>query len=409
MNKNFSNNRSYSRRKYNNQRSRRSYGNRKKKRSNLNPELFVSKNLDASSNVEKSYKGRMFSEFNLSKQLLINLSTKGFKHTTNIQEKVIEKILSGVDVFAISQTGSGKTGAFLIPMIEKLLQDDKSKVLIIAPTRELAKQIRDEVFSLTKGMKIYSALVIGGESINRQIQNLSRRPQIVVGTPGRLNDVYKRKNINFSEFNNIVVDEVDRLLDMGFVNDIKFIYGKVAKAKQSLFFSATSDKRVEKIIKELTNKFDFVQLSFNQPSKCVLQDIVEYESKEQKIEKLSTILAQNSVTKTLVFVETKRYADKVGKELRQKGYKNGVIHGDKRQNQRSKTMESFKKSHITVLIATNVAARGIDINDISHVINLDTPTSYEEYIHRIGRASRNGNKGTAFTFVPKRGYRAYSK
>ncbi len=402
MNNNFRHNRSRSNKKYNNRNNRRSNrGGRKE--STLNPQLFISKNVDFPEQVKKKrYEGKKFLEYGLSNALENNLSRKGFIYSTEVQEQVIEKILQGTDVFAISQTGSGKTGAFLIPMVEKLLNDRNQKVLIIAPTRELAKQINDEAFTLIKGTHVYSNLIIGGENIGRQISNLQKNPQIVVGTPGRLKDLYQRKELDFSKFNNIVLDEVDRMLDMGFVNEMRLIYKLTADDKQSLFFSATSDKRVEKIINEMSENYEFIKLSTNSPTKSVVQDIVEYDDSRQKIDKLYVILSKETVTKTLVFVETKRYADRVGKELLRKGIRNGVIHGNKRQNQRRKTLESFRKSQINTLIATNVAARGIDIDDITHVINLDTPTSYDDYIHRIGRAGRNGNTGAAFTFVQAR-------
>lgn len=404
MNNNFRHNRSRSYRQFKDNNGRRANNyNRGRKESTLNPQLFISKNVDFPEQVKKKrYEGKKFIEYGLSNALTNNLSRKGFIYSTEIQERVIEKILQGADICAISQTGSGKTGAFLIPMIEKLMKDRNQKVLIIAPTRELAKQIDDEAFSLIKGTQIYSTLIIGGENMGRQISNLRRNPQIVVGTPGRLKDMYQRRALNFAEFNNIVLDEVDRMLDMGFVDEMRLIYKQTNENKQSLFFSATSDKRVERIISEMAQGYEFIQLSTNAPTASVVQDIVEYDSKEQKIEKLYIILSQETVTKTLIFVETKRYADKVGKELMRKGLKSGVIHGDKRQNQRKKTLESFRNSHIDTLIATNVAARGIDIEDITHVINLDTPTSYDDYIHRIGRAGRNGNTGTAFTFVQRK-------
>lgn len=372
------------------------------KQSTIDPKMFISKEVKVSAGTEDTYVGREFSSYNLDANLQRNLDKKGFKTTTKVQESVIDTIIGGKDVFAISRTGSGKTGAFLIPMIEKIAKDDSQRLLVIAPTRELAMQIKEEIISMVIGSNIYASLVIGGESIHKQIKQLRRNPQIVVGTPGRLKDVYERGVLDFSNFNNIVLDEVDRMLDMGFVDEIKTIFTQTASTKQSLFFSATTDKRVEKIVKEMINDFEYMQLSQNKPSESVYQDIVEYHDKNQKIDQLNDILLMESVSKTIIFVETKRYADRVGKELREKGHRNGVIHGDKRQNQRRRTIEDFRDSTIQILVATNVVARGIDIDDISHVVNLDTPTSYEDYIHRIGRVGRNGSTGNALTFVEKR-------
>lgn len=380
--------------------SNRSRNKSKRNVSTLDPRLFISREVKVEKN-NNSYIGEDFASYNLSREILKNLEKKGFGKTTKIQEAVISKILEGKDVFAISQTGSGKTGAFLIPIIEKLLRSIDQKALVIAPTRELAKQIVDEVRSLTIGTRINAQLIVGGESIYNQMKNLRRNPQIVVGTPGRLKDIHARKGLDYSTFNNFVLDEVDRMLDMGFVNEIKEIYYLASKTKQSMFFSATTDKRVENIVKQMAQGYEYIQISENKPTKSVYQDIVIYDNRDQKIPKLNEILSEKKVEKTLVFVETKHYADRVEKALYKSGFKSGVIHGGKKQNQRKKILSLFRDSRINVLVATNVAARGIDITDITHVINLDTPVSYDDYIHRIGRAGRNGNTGTALTFVSK--------
>ncbi len=374
----------------------------KKTPKRLDRNLFVSKEVVKEENPAPTYEGKLYSEMNLHSVIQDNLAKKNFVRTTEIQEKTFDLIGKGHDMLGISATGSGKTGAFLIPMIQKLLDNPGQKVMIIAPTRELAQQISKEATSLLTNTRMYSGLIIGGESMKNQIWQLKKGVHILVGTPGRMNDLLKRGDLDASQYENIVVDEVDRLFDMGFIDDVKFIFSKLKSPRQTLFFSATLNKTVEKVVDSLSQSYDVVKLSNNTPTTQVVQSIIDYTHSQEKIDKLQEILDTEAVEKAIIFVETKRYADTVQMTLRKAGLKVESIHGDKRQNVRKRVIDMFKKSKIDVLVATNVAARGIDIDDITHVINLDEPTSYDEYIHRIGRTGRNGSFGTAYTFV-KRG------
>ncbi len=376
------------------------YGRKTPKR--LDKNLFVSEPVLKTEDTAPAYVGKLYSEMPLNNLIQENLAYKKFVRTTEIKEKTFDLIGKGHDMLGISATGSGKTGAFLIPMIQKLLDNPGQKVMVIAPTRELAQQISKEATTLLRNTRMYSGLIIGGESAKNQIWQLKKGVQVLVGTPGRMNDLIKRGDLDASQYENIVVDEVDRLFDMGFIDDVKFIFSKLKSPRQTLFFSATLNKTVERVVESLSDSYDVVKLSNNTPTTQVVQSIIDYTHSQEKIDKLQEILDTEAVEKAIIFVETKRYADQVQMTLRKAGLKVEAIHGDKRQNVRKRVIEMFKRSKVNVLVATNVAARGIDIDDITHVINLDEPTSYDEYIHRIGRTGRNGSFGTAFTFV-KRG------
>lgn len=370
----------------------------KKKAPKLDRALFSNKDNMKTEQREK-FKGKPYTEFQFHQTLTNNLAKKGFETMTEIQQKTIPLIMQGHDLLGISETGSGKTGAFLIPLIDKLLKNPSERLLIVAPTRELASQITKEAISFLLGTGIYASLIIGGESVHNQLSQLRRGSRIIIGTPGRINDLIKRGSLKTDTINNIVVDEVDKMFDMGFINDIKMIFRSINSKKQSLFFSATHNKKVEDIVNSLTTSFDIVKLSNNKPNKNVVQSVIDYTHNEEKFNLLHGILEKKEVQKAIIFVETKRFVDVIERVLRKSNFKVGAIHGDKRQNVRRRVIDLFKKSSIDFLIATNVAARGIDMNDITHVINFDEPTNYDEYIHRIGRTGRNGAVGTAYTFV----------
>ena len=351
--------------------------------------------------AQEIYKGIKFHELGLSKDILKRLESKKFLQTTKVQEKAIPHIQKGKDILGISATGSGKTGAFLIPLIDRLFKENNERILVVTPTRELALQIYKEAISLVKGSRVRVALVIGGESAYRQINSLRQKPRILVGTPGRLLDLENRGVIDFSVYNNVVIDEVDRMLDMGFIEDIKHIYSSLNENKQALFFSATINKKIQGIIDGMSSDYVLIKLSNNEPVNNIKQSVLYYKTNSEKLEQLLDLLKKTHLTKTLIFVNTKRYADTIAREIRDAGVTCGVIHGDKSQFKRRKVLDMYRSSKINVLIATNVAARGIDIDDISHVINLDEPDTFDEYVHRIGRTGRNGRSGEAITFVKK--------
>lgn len=340
-----------------------------------------------------------FSDFPLHERLHNNISQKGFSQPTPIQEKAIPHILEGKDVIGVANTGTGKTGAFLIPLINKTIKNPETKILVVVPTRELAQQIRQELRSFTLGIPIYSTLCIGGTPLRNQVFELRRNPHIVVGTPGRLKDLIEQKALSLSLFNTIVLDEVDRMVDMGFIQDIKYLVSLLPKERQSLFFSATIAETIKSIINSFLRNPVTVSAVTAKTSDNVDQDIVRVQNGEHKIDVLTNLLKKEDFRKVLVFTRTKIGAEKLSTSLYKKGFKSVSIHGDKPQFKRQQAIRFFKEGVATILVATDVAARGIDIPLISHVINYDQPATHEDYIHRIGRTGRANQKGYALTFV----------
>jgi superfamily II DNA/RNA helicase len=341
-----------------------------------------------------------FKDFNLYRGIEENLNTIGFSAPTSIQDQSISHIMNGRDLVGLANTGTGKTAAFLLPLIDKCFKNREQKVLIIAPTRELAQQIDQEFKKFSRNINLYSAICVGGVPIFRQISDLRRNPSFVIGTPGRLKDLKERSKINFSVFKNIVLDEIDRMLDMGFVDEIRQILAQLPKERQSLFFSATIPPKIEALIQQFLNNPVTVKTTTGETAANIDQDIIRIE-KHRKLDHLTGILSKEGLKKVLIFSETKHDVERLTKDLIISGFKADSIHGDKRQNQRQKALKRFKENEIQILVATDVAARGLDINNVSHVINYTIPQTYNDYIHRIGRTGRCGQKGTALTFVNK--------
>jgi len=342
---------------------------------------------------------KTYEDFDICTVLKKNIERKGYKYPTKIQDQAIPVILQGKDVLGLASTGSGKTGAFLIPILNKIIKDNTQRCLIIVPTRELASQIQDEFRDLSRDTNIYSALVIGGMSIGRQINQLKRNPQFVMGTPGRLKDLYERKVLDLSKFNNIILDEVDRMLDMGFIPDITFLISKLRDKKQTLFFSATMAPKAESVANTLLQNPVRIQVEKESSLKNIDQDIVKVRHAEDKINILTDLLDKDEFQKVLIFSRTKRGADKLSNQLYKKGFRADAIHGNKSQNKRLRVLSNFKTNQLDILVATDVAARGLDIPNVSHVINYDEPENYKAYIHRTGRTGRAGKTGCALTFV----------
>jgi ATP-dependent RNA helicase RhlE len=340
-----------------------------------------------------------FADFAMHPITAANIAAKGFTAPSPIQDQAIPLGLAGKDVIGLANTGTGKTVAFAVPVLDRLLKGSGSAALIIAPTRELAQQIEVEMRSLGKGSGLRGALLIGGTGMGTQLRDLRARPRIVIGTPGRIKDHLERRSLDLSNFDTVVLDEVDRMLDMGFVDDVRSILGRLAAERQSFFFSATLDYKVRELIGTFSNQPVTVSVSQGDTTDTVHQDIVCYESSGDKIEQLQNLLIKPEITKAIVFDDTQRAVERLSKELAARGFKVDGIHGGKTQGQRQRALDSFKKSAIQVLVATDVAARGIDVADISHVINYSTPKDYDTYIHRIGRAGRAGNVGHALTFI----------
>ena len=340
-----------------------------------------------------------FTDFQIDEALKKAITAKGYVSPTPIQDGAIPHILKGSDLLGIANTGTGKTGAFLIPLINKVRNDKKQQVLIIAPTRELAIQIDNELKGFTAGMKIYSVCVVGGMSIGKQISELRYQYNFIIGTPGRLKDLINRKMIFLSEFNTVVLDEADRMLDMGFINEMRFVMAGMPTERQTLFFTATMSATIEKLIGEFLKNPIRISVKKGDTSKNVDQDIVKISKGEDKFSVLHNLLSKEEFCKVLVFGRTKHGVEKLADMLLRKGVKAESIHGNKNHFQRQKALGKFKDNHVKVLVATDVAARGLDISDISHVINYDIPQTYDDYAHRIGRTGRGDKKGKALTFI----------
>lgn len=340
-----------------------------------------------------------FQDFKIDDRLKETITLKGYKDPTPIQDRVIPIILKKSDVIGIANTGTGKTAAFLIPLVDKVLKNKKEQVMIIAPTRELAIQIDQELKGFVKGLQIFSACCVGGANIFPQIKQLRLFNNFVIGTPGRLKDLIGTKRIILSNFNTIVLDEADRMLDMGFVNDMRFIMSGMPKERQTLFFSATVSPEIEKLIGEFLREPVRVSVKSRDTSKNVDQDVVRVGHGKDKLDILHDLLNQKEFSKVLIFGRTKHGVEKLSQLLLAKGFKSNSIHGDKNHSKRQEALKLFKNNQIQILVATDVAARGLDIEDISHVINFDIPATHDDYVHRIGRTGRGNKKGKALTFI----------
>nr|HPR10714.1 DEAD/DEAH box helicase [Candidatus Saccharibacteria bacterium] len=307
--------------------------------------------------------------------------------------------IDGHDIVGVANTGTGKTAAFAVPIIHNAMRFSDAYALIVAPTRELAQQIEQEAKKIGKNSGLYSALLIGGMPMGPQLGQLRAKPQIVIGTPGRIKDHIERQSFDVSKFNMVVLDEVDRMLDMGFLPDVKHILQQLSPERQSYFFSATLDQRVKGLITQFAPKHISVSVKTAPSSENVDQNVVQYGTTSHKIEKLHDILISHQDIKVIVFDETQRNVERLSKELQARGFSATAIHGGKTQGQRKRALDEFKANKAKILVATDVAARGIDVKDITHVINYSLPQTYDDYVHRIGRTGRAGKTGYALTFI----------
>ena len=338
-----------------------------------------------------------FNDFAVAEILKTNLAAKGYVTPSPIQDQTIPELLAGKDVIGIANTGTGKTAAFAIPLLDKLINDKQAKGLIIAPTRELAEQILDECKSIARGSGLFGSLLIGGSSMTAQLRDLRDRPRIVIGTPGRIKDHLERGSLRLNEFNMVVLDEVDRMLDMGFVTDVREILSHLSPQRQSLFFSATLDNRVRALIDTFANEPVLITHKTGDTADNVHQDVIRFSGPHDKMDKLHDVLLSGE--KIIVFDETQRKVERLSNDLIARGFSADAIHGGKSQSQRKRALDRFKRNDVTILVATDVAARGIDVVDITHVVNFSQPQTYDDYVHRIGRAGRAGRTGYALTFV----------
>jgi len=346
-----------------------------------------------------------FTDLNLSESLLAGLRDVQFDEPTPVQEKAIPIVLSGKDLIATAQTGTGKTGAFVIPIMDQILKNNDKregvKALILSPTRELAKQIDEEIFAIGYHTGLTSATVIGGSDFSEQVKAIKAGVDIIVATPGRLMDQNKVINIDFSNIDYFILDEADRMLDMGFLPDIRKIISWLPEERQTLLFSATMPNEIQSLAGGIMKNPEGVEIERSKPSKQVEQRAYTLLS-EQKIPLVKKIFNELKWDSCIIFTSTKKGTDELHRLLKQEGINSESIHGDRSQDERNRALSAFKNGKVPVIVATDVLARGIDIKEVSIIINYDVPNNTDDYIHRIGRTGRYDKTGIAITFVTRR-------
>lgn len=382
-------------------RPRQSFGNQRPQKrtfgSYIDPQRFINK---AVSIEEVQYvPTHRFADFELVPQVKEAIVRRGYELPTAIQDESIPHILLGKDIVGIADTGSGKTGAFLIPLINKIMNDAKERVLIVVPTRELAIQIEHEFHALARPLRLEATTCVGGANIGPQIKALRRNPHMVIGTPGRLKDLIERGDLRLTYCNTIVLDEADRMLDMGFLADMRYLMGLMPKERHTLFFSATLSPEIERLIGSFLTSPVRISVKTRDTSRNVEQDVVRIAKGSSKLDALVALLLQPDMHKVLVFGRTKHGVEKLAQALHKQGISADSIHGNKSHNQRQRSLKGFRDHTVKVLVATDVAARGLDIPGVSHVINFDLPNTHDDYVHRIGRTGRGQTRGVALTFI----------
>jgi ATP-dependent RNA helicase RhlE len=347
----------------------------------------------------------LFKDFMLDDSLLKAIDRKGYSTPTEIQIKSIPVVLQGRDVFASAQTGTGKTGAFAIPLLQLMSRDTTRmrhkptlRTLIITPTRELALQIAENIDDYSYFLPLKQAVVFGGVPQHNQVMELRKNPDILVATPGRLLDLMQQGIINLDTIKYFVIDEADRMLDSGFLNDVKKIIRKMPVKKQTLFFSATIPAEIKQLSDKLLQNPVKVAAHVESSTAEKIDQFVYHIENHKKQDLLTTLLLKGNMDRVLVFTTMKHHADKIARQLDRSGIRSAAIHGNKSQRQRQDALENFKARKVRVLIATDIVARGIDIEDLSHVINYELPDVPETYVHRIGRTGRKGKSGIAISF-----------
>ncbi len=344
-----------------------------------------------------------FTELNISESTLKSVRRMGFEEATPIQEGTIRLGMEGKDIIGQAQTGTGKTTAFGIPLIEKIdTRDGNVQGLVIAPTRELAIQVSEELYKLGKDKNVRILSVFGGQEIGRQIRALKNRPQIIVGTPGRLLDHINRRTLKLENVNTLVLDEADEMLNMGFIEDIQSIMSNVPETRQTLLFSATMPDPIRRIAEKFMKTPEIVKIKSKEMTVENIEQFFVKSVEREKFDILSRLLNVHQPELAIVFGRTKRRVDELAHALNIRGYLAEGIHGDLSQAKRMSVLKQFKANKIDILVATDVAARGLDISGVSHVYNFDIPQDPESYVHRIGRTGRAGKKGVAVTFVTPR-------
>ncbi len=365
----------------------------------FNPSQFINKNVEETVEHVPYKSMRTFTDFQLNEKLTEAILKAGLVTPTEIQDQIIPHILANQDVVGLANTGTGKTAAFLIPLIDKALRFPDRQVLVLAPTRELAIQIEQELKKLTFNSKIYSVICVGGTSLVPQIKILKNKNQFIIGTPGRVLDLMKRRAMNANAIQAVVLDEADRMLDMGFIHDIRAILKDMPQQRETLFFSATMSPEITKLVDDFLRDPIKISVRKKDVTTNIEQDVVHFLDEKVKINVLIDLLKKDEFSKVLIFGKTKHGVEKLSKDLSKVGLEAESIHGNKSHPQRQRALKRFKEGGVNILVATDVAARGIHVDDISHVINYDLPPTYEDYVHRIGRTGRAAKRGKALTFI----------
>jgi ATP-dependent RNA helicase RhlE len=372
----------------------------------IDPSRFINKAV-ITEKIEHFVPDHAFTDFHIDEKLKKNIVDKGYVNPTPIQDKSIPHILRGNDLVGIANTGTGKTASFLIPLINKVLvsrgskepHPENARVLVVVPTRELAQQIEMEFKDFTPHLNMHAVVCVGGAGIGNQIRQLTRPHSFIIGTPGRLKDLIEQRIINLEKYSTLVLDEADRMLDMGFINDIKYLVAKMPPARHTLFFSATMSPEIKALISQFLKEPVMISVKTTETSSQVEQDVVRVPAGKNKLDILHDLLIQPGFDKVLIFGRTKHGVERLAKDLKTRGFTAESIHGNKTQGQREKSLSHFREGKAAILVATDVAARGLDIPGVSYVINFDVPSTYDDYVHRIGRTGRAGKRGKALTFV----------
>lgn len=376
---------------------RRSSGGRKQP--TFDPSQFINKNPVEVK--EDAFKAKhTFNDFGLHADIASLVEKQGITIPSPIQDQIIPLIMKGKDVIGLAETGTGKTAAFLLPLIQKTIKDKSQVTLVMTPTRELALQIEMELRKFSGSFKLFSTTCVGGTPIRPQIMRLRRPNHFIIGTPGRILDLIERGDLKTNKISNVVLDEADRMLDMGFIHDMRKILSHVTKERQTMFFSATMTTEAERLVNDFMNNPTTISVKKKDVTNSIAQDVIMYEH-THKFENLLALLAKDELKRVIIFGSMKHSVEKLANELSAKGIKAESIHGNKSHGQRQRSLSTFKSGNARVLVATDVAARGIHVDNVSHVINYDLPNTFEDYVHRIGRTGRGDKKGQALTFVPK--------
>ncbi|MFW0871035.1 MAG: DEAD/DEAH box helicase [Patescibacteria group bacterium] len=381
---------------------RRSYssnrrGGRQRTMPTFDPTRFI--NTNPTEAVEEVYTPQhAFADFVIDDKLKRALEEMQIKTPSPIQDQAIPAILDGKDIVGVAETGTGKTAAFLIPLIERRKHNHRGTTLILTPTRELAIQIDSELRLLSKYFRYFSTVCVGGTSIGPQIRGLRRTNQFIIGTPGRIKDLQSRGLIPVDRIDSVVLDEADRMLDMGFIHDMRAILSELTDNRQNLFFSATMDRKTKELIGDFMKNPITISVKKKDVTDSIAQDVVRF-GRDAKYDVLVDLLKQDDFSRVIIFGAMKHSVENLSNQLCDSGIKAESIHGNKNHTQRQRSLKRFKAGDSRVLVATDVAARGIHVDNVSHVINYDLPSTFEDYVHRIGRTGRGAERGQALTFV----------